>query len=242
MALPKIDTPVFDLTLPLCKKNIKFRPFLVKEQKNLLMAIEADDSDTIERNVRQVLTNCTITEGIDIDSLPVVDVEYYFLQLRARSVGEIVESDYVCNNVDSNNNVCGGNMKVKLNILEINVDVDPNLKDIIQLSDKISVKLKYPTFSIVNRLKNLKSDVEMVFEIVSDSIEYIFDGQQYYYANETPKQEMMEFLESLNQEQFSKLEDFFNRLPTMKENISMDCPKCGFKHLIPVEGLESFFE
>ena len=98
MALPKIDSPVYDIQLPLSKKQIRFRPFLVKEQKNLLMAMEADDADTIERNIRQVLTNCTITPNIDVDKLPVVDVEYYFLNLRARSVGEVVESDYICNN------------------------------------------------------------------------------------------------------------------------------------------------
>ena len=123
MALPKVDAPVFDLELPLSKKLIKFRPFLVKEQKNLMMAIEADDKETIERNIKQVLHNCTLTENIDIEKLPVLDVEYYFLQLRARSVGEVVENDYICTN-EVNGEQCGGKMKGTLNLLDIKIDID----------------------------------------------------------------------------------------------------------------------
>ena len=240
MALPKIDSPVYDIQLPLSKKQIRFRPFLVKEQKNLLMAMEADDADTIERNIRQVLTNCTITDNIDIDKLPVVDVEYYFLNLRARSVGEIVDGDYVCNNqVDGQE--CGGKMKMSFNLLEIQVDMDPNRKDIIPINDKISIKLKYPEFSLVTKLKEKESAVDIAFEIIADSIEYVFDGEQYYYANETPRDEMLQFLESLNQDQFKKLEDFFDQLPTLNKTVDMKCSKCGFDHKIKMQGLASFF-
>ena len=123
----------------------------VKEQKNLMMAIEADDRDTIERNVRQVLNNCTITENVDIDHLPVIDVEYYFINLRARSVCEIVENEYICSNLVQEK-PCGGKMDGVLNLLDIQVDLNPNHKDIIQLTDKISVKLKYPEFSLVNKI------------------------------------------------------------------------------------------
>jgi hypothetical protein len=136
MALPKIDTPVYELDLPLSKKHIRFRPFLVKEQKNLMMALEADDKETIERNIKQVLTNCTITEDVDIDKLPVIDVEYYFINLRARSIGEMVENDYICTN-EVNGEQCGGKMKGVLNLLEIRIDIDPNQKDVIQITDKI---------------------------------------------------------------------------------------------------------
>jgi hypothetical protein len=240
MALPKIDVPVYEIDLPLSKKHIRFRPFLVKEQKNLLMAMEADDKETIERNVRQVLTNCTITENINIDKLPVIDVEYYFLNLRARSVGEIVENDYVCNN-NVNGTLCNGKMKGSLNLLDIKVDVDTNKKDVINLDGKITIKLKYPEFSLVERLSNKESAVDIVFEIIADSVEHIHDGEQYYYAHETPKEEMLQFIESLNQEQFSKLEDFFNNLPTINRKMEIKCSKCGFDHTIEMEGLESFF-
>jgi hypothetical protein len=241
MALPKIDTPVYELDLPLSKKHIRFRPFLVKEQKNLMMAMEADDRDTIERNVRQVLTNCTITENVDIDNLPVIDVEYYFINLRARSVGEIVENDYICSN-EVEGNPCGGKMKGTLNLLDVQVDLNPNHKDVIQLTNKISVRLKYPEFSLVNRIADKTSAVDIIFEIVIDSIEYIFDGEQYYYAHETTREELAQFVESLNQDQFAKLEEFFDTLPKLNKTLNMKCGKCGFDHSIEMEGLESFFE
>ena len=127
MALPKIDTPVYELDLPLSKKHIRFRPFLVKEQKNLMMAMEADDKETIERNIRQVLTNCTLSDNFDVDRLPVIDVEYYFINLRARSVGEIVENKYICTN-EVDGVQCSNKMETKFNLLDITVDINPNAK------------------------------------------------------------------------------------------------------------------
>jgi hypothetical protein len=239
--LPKIDSPVYELDLPLSKKHIKFRPFLVKEQKNLLMAMEAEDSETIERNVRQVLTNCTITEDVEIDKLPVIDVEFYFINLRARSVGEVVENEYICNN-EVDDKVCGGKIQGSLNLLDIKVDIDPNYQDLVKLTDNITVKLKYPEFSLVDKITSKESAVDIIFEIVANSIEYVFDGEQYYYAKETSKEELVQFIESLNQEQFSKLEDFFNNLPVLNKKMEIKCPKCGFDHSIEMEGLESFFE
>jgi hypothetical protein len=241
MALPKIDTPIYDLELPLSKKQIRFRPFLVKEQKNLMMAMEADDKETIERNIRQVLTNCTVTESIDIDRLPVIDIEYYFINLRARSVGEIVENKYVCTN-EVDGVQCNNKMETKFNLLDITVNIDPNAKDIIKITEQISIKLKYPEFSLVEKLKKKDSAVDIAFEVILDSIEYIFDGEQYYYASETPREELLEFVESLSQEQFSKLEEFFDNLPKMNRKIDLKCSKCGFDHTISMEGLESFFE
>jgi hypothetical protein len=239
--LPKIDTPIYDLFLPLSEKKIRFRPFLVKEQKNLLMAMESDNKEDVEKNIRQVLTNCTLTEGINIDTLPVIDVEYYFINLRARSVGEIVENEYVCNNV-VDDKICGGKMKGLLNLLDINVNINPNIRSIIQLSDKVSMKLKYPEYSLAQKLAKMSSAIDIVFEIVTDSIEWIYDGEQYYYAHETPKKELLEYVESLNTEQFNKIEEFFNNLPTIKKTMEMKCGKCDFDHSIEMEGLESFFE
>jgi hypothetical protein len=242
MALPKIDTPIYDLLLPLSKKEIRFRPFLVKEQKNLMMAMEADDKETIERNIRQVLTNCTLTEDINIDELPVIDIEFYFIQLRARSVGEMIENKYVCNNEPDGQTPCGNKMETKFNLLDITVDIDPNSKDIIDITENIKVKLKYPQFSLIEKLNQKDSAVDIAFEIILESIEYVFDGEQYYYTNETPKDELMQWIESLNQDQFAKLENFFNTLPKLNKKVDLKCSKCGFDHTISMEGLESFFE
>jgi T4 bacteriophage base plate protein len=240
MALPKIDTPVYEIDLPLSKTRIRFRPFLVKEQRNLMMAMEADEKETIERNIRQVLHNCTLTENIDIDKLPIIDVEYYFLQLRARSVGEVVENKYRCENVVENDK-CGNLMDVNLNLLEIQIETDPSLDDVIQINGQISVKLKYPEFSVIQRASKFESATDMAFDMIVESIEWIFDGEQYYYANESEPAELIEFVESLNQTQFEKIEEFFNKLPKLNKKIEVDCKKCGFHHTINVEGLDAFF-
>jgi hypothetical protein len=240
MALPRIDTPVYELDLPLSKKHIRFRPFLVKEQRNLMMAMESDDKETIEKNIRQVLHNCTLTENINIDKLPIIDVEFYFLNLRARSVGEVVENKYRCEN-EVNDKSCGGLMEVSLNLLDIKVDMSEDIKDEIQLTSQIVVKLKYPEFSILERASKFDNVTDMAFDMIVDSIEYIFDGEQYHYAKESTPEELIDFIESLNQEQFKKIEEFFNHLPKLNKKIEMDCKKCKFHHTIDVEGLDSFF-
>jgi hypothetical protein len=240
MALPKIDVPVYQIDLPLSKKHINFRPFLVKEQKNLLMAMEADDATTIEQNIRQVLNNCTITEGIDIDKLPIIDVEYYFLNLRARSVGEIVENKYKCNN-EVDGKLCGNIMDANINILDIKVEKNDNFNDTVQITDTISVKLKLPDFSVVKEATKYDSATDMAFDMIAKSIDYIYDGEQYYYAHETEPNELVDFVEHLNQTQFEKLEAFFNNLPRLNKTINVKCKACGFDHKIDVEGLESFF-
>jgi len=240
MALPKIDTPIYELDLPLSKKHVRFRPFLVKEQKNLLMAMESGDSKSIEQNVKQVLNNCTVTENIDIEKLPVLDVEYYFLNLRARSVGEVVENKYRCDNqVDGS--ACGNIMETSLNLLDIKIEGVKENDDVIQLTDTISIKLKYPEFSVINKLSKLTDVSDIAFEMIADSVEYIFDGEQFYYAKETTTEEMVEFIEGLNQQQFAKIEDFFANLPKLEKKIEMKCSRCGFEHKLDVEGLESFF-
>lgn len=240
MALPKIDTPLYDIELPLSKKRIKFRPFFVKEQKNLLMSMESDDKENIESNIKQILKNCTITKKIDIEKLPVLDIEYYFLQLRARSVGEVVESRYRCDNI-VNDKPCGNVMETSVNLLDIKVENVKDGDDVIQLTDTISIKLKYPEFSSIDKLKNLTSATDIAFSMIAQSIDYIYDGEQFYYAHETPQEELVEFIESLNQQQFSKIEDFFNNMPKLKKTVEVKCSKCGFEHKIEIEGLESFF-
>jgi len=240
MALPKISTPVYELELPLSGKKISFRPFLVKEQRNLLMAMEADDKETIERNIKQVLNNCTLTENIDIDMLPIIDVEYYFVNLRARSVGEEVENKYRCENV-VDNKTCDNLMTVNFNLLDIKVDKVEGVHDIIDLTEKISIKLHYPLFSVISASTQFESNSDMVFNMIIESIDYIYDGEQFFYANEAEPGEMLEFVESLNTEQFKKIEEFFENLPTLTKKVDVKCSKCGFDHTIFAEGLESFF-
>jgi len=240
MALPKLDVPTYEIELPISKKIIKYRPFLVKEQKNLLMALESNESSTIQQNVRDILNNCTLTEGINIDKLPIIDVEYYFINLRSKSVGEIVETRYRCNN-EVEEKVCGNIMEASVNLQNIQPYREEEVSPEIQLTDKIMIKMKYPEFGIIKDSLNMEDITEVTFNLISESIEHIFDGDQFYYAHEAEPGEMLEFVEGLNQAQFEKVEHFFNNLPKLKETVEMTCSKCGFYHKIDVEGLENFF-
>jgi hypothetical protein len=240
MALPKLDVPTYEIELPISKKTIKYRPFLVKEQKNLLMALESNESSTIQQNVRDILNNCTLTEGVNIDKLPIIDVEYYFINLRSKSVGEIVETRYRCNN-EVEEKVCGNIMEASVNLQNIQPYREEEVSPEIQLTDKIMIKMKYPEFGIIKDSLNMEDITEVTFNLISESIEHIFDGDQFYYAHEAEPGEMLEFVEGLNQAQFEKVEHFFNNLPKLKETVEMTCSKCGFYHKIDVEGLENFF-
>jgi hypothetical protein len=240
MALPKIDIPTYEIELPVSKTKIKYRPFLVKEQRNLLMAMESSDSNSVHSAVRDILYNCTLTESIDIESLPIVDVEYYFINLRAKSVGEVVDSKYRCNNI-VNDKECNNLMDSEMNILNIKVEIDETNSPEIQLNDKLLVKMRYPQFGLVKDSMNIESETDITFNMIAQSIEYIYDGEQFYYGHETPVEELIQFVENMNQQQFEKLEMFFNKLPKMKQKVEMTCSKCNFHHVIDVEGLESFF-
>ena len=240
MALPKIDTPTYELTLPLSKKKIKYRPFLVKEQKNLLMALESKETETIQRAIRDILTNCTITENILIDSLPILDVEYYFIQLRAKSVGEMVEVRYLCNNFVEEKE-CGNVMQSEIDVTKVELRKEKDIEDVIQLTDTISMKLKYPEFAFIDRAQEYENVSDMTFSMIAKSVEYVYDGEQFYYANEVKEKELVEYIENLSPSQFSKIEEFFGNLPRLEQNIDVTCNKCGFNHNIVVEGLESFF-
>jgi hypothetical protein len=240
MALPKLDVPTYEIVLPVSKTKVKFRPFLVKEQRNLLMAIESNESATIQQNVKDILYNCTLTEGIDIEKLPIIDVEFYFINLRAKSVGEIVESKYKCNNMVGDKE-CGNVMETEVDLQNIVVQTNDTVSPEIQLTPQITIKLKYPEFGIVQDSLKYDSIAETTFNMIAESIEYIYDGEQFYYGTEAEPGEMLEFVEGMNQEQFSKVENFFNNLPKLKKEIQIDCSKCGYHHKIEVEGLESFF-
>jgi hypothetical protein len=214
----------------------------VKEQKNLLMAMEADDVETINNNIRQILTNCILDKNFDVDSLPLVDVEFLFLNLRARSVGEIVETRYRCNIENSEGKECGNIMEKEVNILDINIVQEEKVDNVIQVENNISVKLKYPQFSTIKSVEKAKDETELALSMIIDSIDAIFDGEQWFYTKDYTKEEIQEFVESLRIESFERIEEFFNHLPKLNKKIDMKCSKCGFNHTIYFEGLESFFD
>ena len=239
MALPKIDTPVYEITLPISQVQLKFRPFLVKEQKILLIAMESKDEKEIENNIQMILNNCNLTD-VNIDTLPLVDIEYYFLNLRARSVGEVVDTRYKCEN-EVNGETCGNLMDVNFDILNVNVTSPPEGSDLIKISDSVGIKMRYPNFEVSKKIKSNDSLTDSAFKLVIECIEYIYDNDTLYYANEVSQEELLNFIESMTKEQFEKIEFFIDNLPKLDKIVDIKCKKCGFDHKIELQGLQSFF-
>jgi hypothetical protein len=244
--LPKIDVPIYELTLPLTKKTVRFRPFLVKEEKILLMAMESNENDTVILAVKQILNNCCIDE-IDINSLPVADMEFLFLNLRARSVGEVVELPYKCNHKITNDKdeekECGNIVTLEVNVLEINPEIDPSHTNSIELADKMGIIMKYPSFKMVEDSEKSKdvTEVEKVMNILIACIDSIYTEEEIFYAKDVSKNELVDFVESLTRDQFLKIQGFFDTIPKIKKDIHFECGKCGYQEDITIEGLQSFF-
>lgn len=238
--LPKIDVPIYETNLISNGELIRFRPFLVKEQKLFLMAGESEDQKETINTIKQVLRNC-ILDDIDIDKMATFDVEYVFLQLRARSVGEVVNLRFTCNNNIDEEKKCGNTVKVDVNVLEINPEKNKEHSNKIQISDKVGIVLKYPTFNSLD-ISNLDTDnIEQILEIIVSCIDYIYDLDNVYYAKDTPKKELIEFIENLKQTDLEKISVFFNTLPKIKKDVDFHCEKCGYKEVLTLEGIQSFF-
>jgi hypothetical protein len=241
--LPKIDVPMYDLVLPLTKKKVRFRPFLVKEEKILLMAMEAEDDTATLTAVKQIINNCCLTEDLDVDSLPITDLEFFFLNLRARSVNEIVDLQYRCNNKVKNDKdeekECGNVVKLEINVLEIEPTIPKNHTNKIELSSEMGLVMKYPTFKIVEMAEG--SDIEKLMHILLGCVDYVYDKDNIYYGKDIPKKELQEFIENLTGEQFAKIQEFFDTMPKISKKVHFGCSKCGYKEDIVIEGIQNFF-
>lgn len=241
--LPKLSSPVFELTLPLSKKTIKYRPFLVKEEKILLIAMEANDEKTTINSIKQIVTNCCLGK-VDVEKMPILDLEYLFLNLRARSVGELIELQYKCNNNitddSGNERKCNNVVPISINIFDINPEIDPKHSNKIDLGNEIGIVMSYPNFHILEDIKS-ESGIETLMTIINNCIDYIYDKDQIYYKKDIPKDELNEFIESLSSEQFVKIQEFFSSIPKLSKTVEFNCNKCGYHENVVVEGLQSFF-
>ena len=241
--LPKLDIPTYTVKLISSGKTIRYRPFLVKEQKLFLMASEADDAKETINTIRQVLKNCILDE-IDVDNLPTFDLEHLFMHLRARSVEEVVDLKYKCNNeVDNEEGVkvkCNGSVSFKLNILEVEPTINPEHTNKIQLTENLGICLKYPTFEMIQKYDTI-SEEEVMTSILVDCVDYIYDKDQIYYAKDSTKEELEEFIDNLQQKDLEKIKKFFDTMPEIKKDVHFKCPKCAYEEDITIKGLQSFF-
>jgi len=234
MSLPIIGAPKYELTIPSTKQKVKFRPFLVKEEKALLLAQQSDSQQTMLDTLKDVIKDCTFGE-VDIDKLAMFDIEYIFIKLRAKSVGEISELTFQCNACNDPK----AKMNVNLNLEQIEVSFDKNHSDKIKLSDEIGVKMKYPDVSAVS--SPTEDSVEDTFNVIISCIDYIYDKESIYKASDYSKEELLNFVSNLTQQQFLKVQQFFETMPRLEKELELKCPVCGHEHKQTIKGLENFF-
>jgi hypothetical protein len=241
--LPKIDVPIYDLKLLSTGKKIRFRPFTVKEEKLFLMAAEAGDLKSVTDTVKQVINNCVLDE-IDIDELPLFDIEQIFLQLRSKSIGELVNLKYRCNNVIKDDSEeekkCNTVVEIDVNINDIIPEFEKTDKNRIEITENLGVVMKYPNFKVFELL-DVEDGTQSILNTIISCIDYIYDKETLYYAKDSTKEELSEFVESLQTKDLQKFKEFFDTTPKLRKNIKFKCPKCSYEEDVLVEGIESFF-
>jgi hypothetical protein len=240
MPLPKIVTPQYTLDLPSTGKSIKYRPFLVKEEKILILALESEDVIQITSAIKQILKDCIITKGIKVEELPTFDIEYIFLNVRAKSVGEAIELIVTCSD-DGTTEV-----PVKVYIDEIQVQKDPNHSTDINLGDGLVLRMKYPSLNefVKNNFdfsSNDVSSIEKSFDIVSSCIDMVFNADESWAAADCTKKELNDWIETLTSQQFQEVEKFFNTMPKLAHTFKVTNPNTEKESEVTLEGLTSFF-
>ena len=242
MPLPKINTPTYDLTLPSTGKKIKYRPFLVREEKILIMALETEDMAQITNAVIEILDECILTKGISVTKLATFDIEYLFLNVRAKSVGEQVEVNITCPDDEKTS------VQMEINIDSIKVQKVRGHKNIIKLDDQYSMKLKYPSMTefIESNFESGNdggegSDIDKSLSMITSCIEMIYDNEESWDASDSSQQELEEFIEQLNSKQFKSIEKFFETMPKLSHKVKVTNPKTGVESQVVLEGLASFF-
>lgn len=234
--LPKIEYPIYEIKLISFDKPVKFRPFLVKEQKLLMMAIESGEPSVMTAAVKQIISNCCLEE-IDVDELPMVDVENFYINLRARSVGEVVDLFYRCKNIVEGTE-CSMTLEINVDLLK-DVQYSEQVDSIVKLSNDVGVKLRMPTVTIMESIENLEEN--LTENLIIDCIEQIFTEEEVYNVKEATREELEEFIQSLSTTDYGKLEKFVEKSPKLKYEKEHSCPKCGFVHKIKLEGINDFF-
>lgn len=245
MALPKINAPIFELTLPSTGKNVKYRPFLVKEQKILLMAMESDSQSAMMTAIKQIIGNCAVDE-IDVEKLPMFDLEFFFVRLRAKSIGEEIDLNLRHpSGFNKKDVLCDHATKFKLNLMSVEVQKTIEHEDKILLDEATGtgVKMKYPTAELADSVEYdaEKNQLDLATEAIISCIDYIYDKENVYNKTDYTQQELVEFIENLSQEQFQKVSRFFDTMPKLKHTVKWKCTGCGQEEEVVLEGLANFF-
>ena len=237
MSLPKINTPEYTLHIPSSDEEIKFRPFLVKEEKVLLIAQETGGEQALYHAIKNLVSNCCFGK-IDIDALPLFDIEYIFLQIRSKSVGEVAKIDVTCPDDDETK------VTIDVNLSSLKVDMDEKHSPKIELTDDIGLLMSYPNLADVLSMSGTdenKNSVEKMFEMMQKCMYQVWQGEETHDAIDYSNKDKKDFLESLNHEQFEKVQNFFDTMPSLKHDVEVTNPKTGVKSTITLRGIQSFF-
>jgi hypothetical protein len=240
MPLPKIVTPTYELELPSTGQTIKYRPFLVKEEKVLVMAMETENTKEITNAVKTVIKNCVETRGVKVETLPTFDIEYLFLNIRSKSVGEEIDVNIICPD-DGETEV-----PVSIDVNDIKVIKDDKHNNSIRLDDKVMMEMKYP--SLDQFIKNNfdisgNTNIDQSFDLIASCIDKVVDIEQEEVtsSSDVTKKELIEFLDQMNSNQFRQIEEFFETMPKLSHKIKVTNPKTGVESEVVLEGLVSFF-
>jgi len=231
MPLPKTELPLYTMVLPGSKKKITYRPFVTREVKILHQASEGGSEDEILQSIKQVANNCImLPENIDVDKLPIIDLEYLFIKLRCRSVGEIIQARFQCQKPLPSGEICNNIVSIPVNLETLEVTMPKTNFSIVMIDKDYGIKMKYPTFEAMSKYN--ADDLE----VIAESIESVFKGEEVYDTFTVP--EAVEFLLGLKQETYNKVLEFFENQPEIKVDLAFQCKKCGFKDTVSINGLE----
>ena len=238
MALPKLTTPTYELEIPSTDEKISYRPFLVKEEKILLMAMESGKNEDIVNAVKQIVSECTFNK-LKVGSMPMFDIEYIFLNIRAKSIGEVSKLKLLC----PDDKKTFADVEVDLSKVDVHVDDEHNNKIVVDEKKNISVLMRYPTINSVDPTKDYSkgADTKTLFSVISDGIYQIYEGDKVHMSSDYKKEELEQFVESLDGLSFKKIQRFYETMPKLMHEVEIENPKTKVKSKITLSGLSDFF-
>lgn len=244
MALPKINLPTYEMNLPSTGELVAFRPFLVKEEKILMMAMESNEEAQILRSIKQIINNCLVESEstLQVDKLPMFDIEYFFLRLRAKSIGETIDVTVMHpNGSNEKGETCIGQQQLKINVDDIRVTMPEDVSGTIMLTDEVGISLRYATTDDLSAAQKKKTEFDTLMALMMSCTEQIFDNDEVTSRSDMNNKELEEFLLTLNTDQFRKISGFFENTPKVEHEVSWTCPECGEVSNTKLAGLADFF-
>jgi hypothetical protein len=234
MPLPKIETPIYTLKLPSNSKEVKYRPFIMKEEKSLLFAYQSEDDQVLHETLKSVVKSCTF-DALDVEATPLFDLEYVFVQLRCQSVGAKATLLSKCD-------VCNSSTEFEVDLEKVNINKADDHTNDIRLFGNVGMMMRYPTFETVKKLRDTNlDDPDSILNLIIDHIDYVYDEKSQYPASEQTKEELLEFINNMTQAQMSLMKNFFDTIPRLQYKTVHVCGKCQTPKDIKLEGLKSFF-